>query len=173
MIAYIILGIVIFLAIAFVVYFKIKGHNVNEEDPFNSTFNYLQVIKPYMNNNESYFYTFCVEHLKGEMCIVPKVCITSLLRPLGNHGQYDVIKDKVVDFVVFDKKCQNALFVIDIVENTLDSSLRAFDKDLARAFEKLKLPVLTFEVQDFYVWEDIKSKFDKIIPEDKKQKLCK
>ena len=121
-----------------------------------------------------YFYNFVREHLDPEYYILPKVGVDNILEPQNNNlKQYNSIKQKYIDFIVFDVATQKPLFAIDLVEHPMSvrGSNPYFDKDISLALQLVKIPICTKIVDKYYIWDVLKQELYKYIPaEVEKQK---
>ena len=140
-------------------------------DPYANGAKNLKFKDKYLNDNEFYFYTFVKDHLDKEYFILPKVGVDNLVVPINNNlNQYNSVKSKYLDFVVFDAKNQKPLFVIDLVEHGVGSTNPYFDKDVSKALEMVGIKVLTKTAERYYVWEVLKQELEKYIPKKEEEK---
>lgn len=158
------------------VYFFVKkmsfkeGKDVN--NPFSTGSKDLKIKDSYLNKEEFYFYNFVREHLDKKYYILPKVGVDNILEPQNNNlKQYNAIKQKYIDFVVFEVSSQKPLFAIDLVEHVLSvkGDNPYFDKDIKLALETVGLPICTKYVEKYYIWDVLKEELGKFLMEDKKE----
>lgn len=169
-IAIIVLSVVLILIILIWAINKSIGKEYSPDAYGNGAKN-LKFKDKYMNDAEYYFYSFVKDHLDKEYFILPKVGVDNLVEPINNNlNQYNSIKSKYLDFVVFDAKTQQPLFVIDLVEHGVASNNPYFDKDVSKALEMIGMKVLTKTVERYYVWDILKQEFEKYLPKNEAEK---
>ncbi len=159
------------------VYYFVKKMSVKEgkkaKDPFSSGEKDLKIKADYLNKDEFYFYNFVREHLDKKYYILPKVGVDNILEPQnGNLRQYNAIKQKYIDFIVFDVSTQKALFAIDLVEHALSvkGGNPYFDKDVKSALDTVGLPICVKYVEKYYIWDVLSDEFKKYLGEEDKDK---
>lgn len=171
-----ILAIIIITAILIIlgVYFFVKKMSLREgknSNAFSGGEQCLDIKKTYMNKEEFYFYSFVREHLDEKYFILPKVGVDNILEPKNNNlKQYNAIKQKYIDFIVFETSSQKPLFAIDLVEHPMSSGglNPHFDKDVKSALDMVGLPICTKIVEQYYVWNVLKEELDKFLPQEVK-----
>ena len=156
------------------VYFFVKKMSVKEgKNAFDAGDKNLALKAQYMNKDEFYFYSFVREHLDKKYYILPKVGVDNILEPQnGNLKQYNAIKQKYIDFIVFETSSQKPLFAIDLVEHALSANKMNpyFDKDVKAALDMVGLPICTKIVEQYYIWDVLGDELNKFLPKPKEEK---
>lgn len=141
-------------------------------DVFGSGAKNLKFKDKYMNDSEFYFYTFVKDHLDKQYFILPKVGVDNLVEPINNNlNQYNSVKSKYLDFVIFDSSNQKPLFVIDLVEHGVGSANPYFDKDASKALEMVNIKVFTKTVERYYVWDVLKQELEAFLPKEEEKNV--
>ena len=74
-----------------------------------------------------------------------------LVTPYNNKDFYEIIKDRVLDFVVFLRKNMQPVVVIDLCDRTgVHKSIEEDDKLLAAALNNVNLPIVSYEIGQDY-----------------------
>ena len=130
-------------------------------DAFGAGAKNLKFKNKYMEDTEFYFYNFVRDHLDKKYFILPKVGVDNLVEPINNNlNQFNAVKAKYLDFVVFDSSNQKPLFVIDLVEHGVASTNPYFDKDVLKALNMVDIKVYTKSVERYYVWDVLKQELE-------------
>ncbi len=172
LIALIVVAVVLVAVVLGVIIHK-SVHREDDNDPFATTECNLKVKDAYLNKSEAYFYAFVNKHLSSQYYIMAKVGVDNLVDPTNyDLRQYNAIKAKYIDFVIFDSKEQKPIVAIDLVERSVGSKNPYFDKDIAAALGLIKLPIWTKFVEHVYVWELIEGEFKKYLPQNDKEEVA-
>lgn len=141
-------------------------------DAYSSEAKNLKFKEKYMNDAEFYFYNFVKDHLDKQYFILPKVGVDNLVEPINNNlNQYNTVKSKYLDFVIFDSSNQKPLFVIDLVEHGVGSTNPYFDKDVSKALDMVNIKIFTKTVERYYVWDVLKQELEKYLQNEEDKKL--
>ena len=162
----IILIILIIVALLSVTIFYYKKYKFVEKDPFADELA-LKITDCYLGKEEQKFYNFMLANIDKGWHILPKVGVDNVLQPTINKNQYNLLMSNYFDFVVFDAEFK-PLFVIDLVNNKYnkDGLMSRYDKNVCRALEEVKLPVVVIQSADFYIYDEVRKEIDRIIGED-------
>ena len=160
-IAIIILSILL-VVIILVAVLKKSISKEDYNDPFLSESCNIKMKDKYLNDSEYYFFRFVSSHLEENFYILPKVGVDNLVEPQNyDLRQYNAIKAKYVDFVIFDSVTQKPVVAIDLVERSVSSKNPYFDKDISASLKMINLPIWTKYVEKFYVWPELKVEIEK------------
>ena len=169
-----VVAVLLFLILAILFYrFFIKKQP--EEDDKNykvkdSDKDTLQITEKYMFQIELKILSVLNQSLSAEYIALPKVCLGSLLAPKGSKVVYNILADKVVDFVIFEKSTMKPVLVVDIYDNTFnDEALSEQDPNLTKILTDLKLPIVAFLVKGNVNMEEFKNLINSKLPQKEKK----
>lgn len=154
----------ILISILAVIVTKRSIKKTDYNDPFLSENKNLKIKNRYLNPDEFSFYSFMNKNLGVDMYILPKVGVDNILEPQNyDMRQYNAIKTKYLDFVIFDSNTQKPILAIDLIERSVSSKNPHFDRDISMALEIVQLNVWTKYVEPSYNWANIQKEMEKYI----------
>lgn len=110
-----------------------------------------QLIKhvPFMWPKEVEFFEMLQEVIPKTFMIVPKVCVSKIVKPYGSLVLFNAIKDKFVDFVIIKKSNMEPVVVIDCFYPAItDKSIKELDEATKVALDSVNIPILKMEILD-------------------------
>lgn len=146
--------LIIFIALAIILYIIIKK-KVN--DNYKTAIDYSkidgksQLVRhiPFMWPKEVEFYDMLKETLPKSFVIVPKVCVSKIVKPYGSLVLYNAIKDKFVDYVIIKKSNMEPVVVIDCFYPAItDKTIKELDESVKVALKSVNIPILKMEILD-------------------------
>ncbi len=161
---YYILAILFLILVGVVAYYiRKKGDTDREKDPFMNGVNGLAKRK-FLVQEEVYFQEFMASHLSKDLMIFPQIPLSNIIMPVGNKTQYNAVSDRCVDFCIFLKEGMMPVLVIDLVYNGYSERLiPPMDKTVIEALKLVRIPILTVNVQDFYVASEVIGEINRIL----------
>ena len=155
-----IVAIIIFLAllvIAIVCFVVIKKKSITVEKNPEDDLEAVDVRKsmslniPFLTKTEVKFLTEFQRVLPSEYIVYPKVPMSMIIIPNNNMQFYNVVKDRIVDFVVFLKTNMQPIMVLDITDSTGElKTIESDEKMIFSALENVNLPIVVYEIKQDY-----------------------
>lgn len=101
---------------------------------------------------------------------LPKICMGSMLLPKGSKNVYNLLSNKVLDYVIFDRQTMKPILIVDIFDNTFnDEALAEQDPNLTKILADLKLPVVSIMVKNTVDEQKFKQEVTKNLPKEEKK----
>lgn len=144
-----------------------KEYKVSDNDK-----NTLEIKEKYMFQIEIKILDILNNIDSKKYIALPKVCMGSLLLPKGSKNVYNILSNKIVDFVMFDRQTMRPILVVDIFDNTFnDESLAEQDPNLTKVLSDLNLPVVSVLVKKVIDEQSFKNQIiEKLPKQEDKQK---
>jgi hypothetical protein len=168
----ILLGILIGILFTLIIVLILKKREKeNPLDAFENDKQNLKIVDHYLDKEQAYFYEYVSSHLSSEFMFLPKVGVDNIVQGINNDlKQYNAVKSKYVDFLVVDRKTQKPLLAVDLVEVKASSDNPRLDRDVTKALEMVKVPLIVKYVEQYYIWDILRQDFDKyLVKEDVKE----
>lgn len=163
-IPFIVLGVMFLIAIIIFVAItkrsKIGGKRGKALESEVDTKKSMALKIPFLSNMENNFMYNFQKVLPDEYVVYPKIHMEQLIMPYNNIAFYNIIKYRVLDFVVFLRKNMQPVVVIDIHDRTgVQKSIQEDDKLLSEALRNVGLPIVDYEVSQTYEPAEILGRF--------------
>lgn len=151
------IGIILFLclvALAVYLFISVRKHmnsNYKTAVDYTKIDGKSQLVRhvPFMWPKEVEFYDTFKSVLPKEYILIPKVCVSKIVKPHGSLVLYNAIKDKFVDYVVIKKNNMEPVVVINCFYPAItDKSIKELDEVVKVALKSVNIPVLKYEILD-------------------------
>lgn len=104
---------------------------------------------PFMWPKEVEFYDMLQDTIPKQFVIVPKVCVSKIVKPYGSLVLFNAIKDKFVDYVIIKKSNMEPVVVIDCFYPAItDKTIKELDEATKVALKSVNIPILKMEILD-------------------------
>ena len=152
-----VVGVIVFLALIALAVFLFIFIKKRMDNNYKTAIDYSkidgksQLVKhvPFMWPKEVEFYEMFKSVLPSKYIIIPKVCVSKIVKPHGSLVLFNAIKDKFVDFLVLKKDKMEPVVVIDCFYPAItDKTIKEMDTAVAVALKSVNVPVLKYEILD-------------------------
>lgn len=146
--------IIAFIALAVFLYIIIKrkvNNNYKTAIDYSKIDGKSQLVRhvPFMWPKEVEFYDMLKETIPKSFVIVPKVCVSKVVKPYGSLVLFNAIKDKFVDYVIIKKSNMEPVVVIDCFYPAItDKTIKELDESVKVALKSVNIPILKMEILD-------------------------
>lgn len=161
----IIVAVALIIAILIVVLMNKRSKNLIKSGKVKSpsdidTTKSMALKIPFLTSSENNFLYNFQSVLPNEYVIYPKIHVEQVALPYNNVTFYNVVKNKVLDYVVFLRKNMQPVVVIDVHDRTgMQKSIEEDDKLLSTALANIGLPIVDYEIRQEYEPAELLSRF--------------
>ncbi len=147
--------ILVFLAIAVVVYFAIKRlESKRTAKSKKAKFDgkpRLKLNLPFLTNQEVKFLAVFQNSLPSEYVAFPKVVMNQIVKPDGSLVVFNEVEHNILDVVVFLKSKMQPVLVVDLIDPSKgDKTVTQFGDYTQKSLKSVKLPVLSVVLDHDY-----------------------
>ncbi len=156
--------LLVFVAVAFVVYFVIKNAEKkrsvkNKKAKFDDKPR-LKLNLPFLSQSEVKFLAVFQNSLPSEYVAFPKVVMNTIVKPDGSLVVFNEIEHNILDVVVFLKSKMQPVCVVDLIDPSKgDKSATKFSEYVTKGLNSVKLPVLTITLDHDFERVELLNKF--------------
>lgn len=118
---------------------------------------YCDTVDKFLYRKEVKIFILISKVLPKGYIAFPKISLGTILEPIGSPALFNSVKDKTVDFVIFDQETMKPKAVVDVYDGSIgDEQLDMLDERLVIALKSAQLPVVSFKVKTDYDIDEIK-----------------
>lgn len=145
------MGLIALAVFLFIIIKKQVDNNYKTAVDYSKIDGKSQLVRhvPFMWPKEVEFYDMIKGVIPKDFIIIPKVCVSKIVKPHGSLVLFNAIKDKFVDYVVIKKSNMEPIMVIDCFYPAItDKTIKELDKATTIALNSVNIPVLRYEILD-------------------------
>jgi len=115
----------------------------------------LKIKEHYIFQKEISVFDIMQKHYGSAFFIVPKVIVKDIVMPKASRVFYDLVANKVLDFVFFERATLHPVLVVDVFDNSYgDESLQDVERNVITALRSVRLDIVSIPLRDITLLED-------------------
>lgn len=115
----------------------------------------LKIKEHYIFQKEISVFDIMQKHYGMAYFIVPKVVVKDIVMPKASRVFYELVANKVLDFVFFERATLHPVLVVDVFDNSYgDESLQDVERNVITALRSVRLDVVSIPLRDITMLED-------------------